>query len=190
MSDSKKGRRPSPIPVFDPLLETTVKQPQPNPLLAANKPTIPIPSPQLLNDDATIQVAIKIPKSEHSKPAEILLDDASTEIFSRQELFAQAARLEQARRHPQPGRNQHLEMTTESPFITDCLPGDIRPTIATSAIGERTIEDQEIVKLGSWRECIVEVDDQLCLVVPIEIARSGLLKPGRRLVARIRSLDE
>lgn len=189
MSNSKKGDPSKKVAVYDPL-EATMKQPQPNPFHAESKRTVPLTMPQpLTGEDATIQVPIRTPFNYKPTSAG-LLDDAATEVLSRQELFAQAARIEHAVRNSQTLKQQNMEMTTERPRLTDYLPDDIRPTIATPAIGEHTIADQEIVKVGSWREFIVEVDDQLCLIVPIEIARSGLLKPGRRLVARIRTLDE
>ncbi|MBA2663894.1 MAG: hypothetical protein H0U74_16515 [Bradymonadaceae bacterium] len=41
-----------------------------------------------------------------------------------------------------------------------------------------------------WLEFVVEVDHQSCLIVPIEVARSGLLKPGMRLAVRMRVQEE
>ncbi len=187
MPDSNKGRHSRKVSVFDPQKTIERKAPSTASVLIDEQTLKVSSSRPLLNDDATVQVTVRIPISQKSK----MVDDAATTVLNRQELFAEAARLDHAgHRERNIKQQQMLERTFENPKITDFLPSDIRPTIATPAISEKTIADQQIVQVGTWREFIVEVDDQMCLIVPIEIARSGLLKPGRRLVARIRTLDD
>lgn len=187
MSDSQKGRYPRKISVHDPN-DANTSRPQSAASAPMSEKTVKAPQPPpLLNEDATLQVSVRVPLSEKT----ILADNAATTIMNRQELLDEATRLDRAAHHIRNVKQQQmLERTRENPKITDYLPADIRPTIATPAIGVKTTPAQQTVPAGSWREFIVEVDDQMCLVVPVEIARSGLLKPGRRLVARIRSFEE
>lgn len=190
MPDFNKGRYSRNISVYDPNDTTERRHPSATSAHIDEK-TLQAPSSHpLLNEDATIQVPIRVQLPETTRPAAIV-DEAATTVLNRQDLFAEAARLDNAAHQARNIKQQQmLEQTFENPRITDYLPSDIRPTIAMATLSEKTIADQEIVHVGAWREFIVEVDDQMCLIVPIEIARSGLLRPGRRLVARIRALDE
>ncbi len=187
MPDSNKGRHSRKVTVYDPY-DTTKKLSVSAASLQLDETTLKATaSKPFINDDTATQVAVRRPIIKK----ELMVDDAATTVLSREQLFIEAARLDQAAHSARNIKQQQmLERTIENPKITDYLPSDIRPTVATAAISGHTIADQEVVQIGTWREFIVEVDNQLCLIVPIEIARSGLLKPGRRLVVRIRTLDE
>ncbi|MFU8802731.1 MAG: hypothetical protein ACNA8W_02880 [Bradymonadaceae bacterium] len=142
---------------------------------------------ELANMLKTIKVeAVSAEATVELDQVDLIVEDAPTELMNRDEVL----------------RNiKHDRGEVESKYS--------KPTIRVPAIEQETVPDRpstlgveysnndahlritmDMEDNSRWVEFVAEVDKNGCLMVPVELIRIQLFKPGQRLMIRVHGLDD